>query len=62
MIAIPHKTLREIDAALSAPNLADIRHSLNNAAKHMRSLEELARQGRQIEIANRLSFDSGSHQ
>ena len=60
MIDIPHKTLSEIDVALSAPNLEDLRRSLSKAAQHMRPLEKLAKQGRQIDLSNRHRFNLGS--
>ncbi|MEH2476188.1 putative membrane protein [Nitrobacteraceae bacterium AZCC 2161] len=61
MIAIPHKTLREIDAALNAPNMQAIRRTLDDAAKQIRPLVELARQDRENDLSNRHRFNIGSY-
>ncbi len=55
MIAIPFKTLQQIDAAL--PNMKELRRSLSDTAKHMGPLLNLARQNEEIEKANRNYFN-----
>ena len=60
MIDIPHKTLREIDAALNAPNMQALRRTLPEAGKQMQPFVELARQDRENDLSNRHRFNLGN--
>ena len=50
MIAIPFKTIQQIDAALASPNMKAMRRTLDEAAKHMRPFLDLRRRLRTAEL------------
>jgi hypothetical protein len=55
------RSLAEIDKALNSPNMVALRKTLDDTAKSMRPLLDIAQQAKRNELENRHRFDLGSY-